>query len=128
MFYNGYAVGRKVLFALQIIEAAAGSWFRSIIDNLMIFYDAFMFAPFSNMDFFYVSAWLVVHCFCCKTSVTFAVAVIAGLRFIYAVLCVILCECASNEDTVELKSYKQFIVDIGLKMVLIALKLITCSS
>ena len=57
MFYNEYAAGRKVLFALQIIEAAAGSWFRSIIGNLVIFYNAFMFAPFSNMNLFYVSGW-----------------------------------------------------------------------
>ena len=91
---------------------------------------AFIFAPFSNVDLFYVGGLWYLAIFARLTfySVTFAVAVIAGLRFIYAILCAILCECASNEDTVELKSYKQLFVDIGLKMVSIAMKLLTCSS
>ena len=59
---------------------------------------------------------------------TFAVAVIGGLRFIYSFLCVICCECASNEDSIELKGCKHLFVNIGVKMVSIFLKLQTSSS
>lgn len=74
----------------------------------------------------------MVHCHCCKTGILCcdfcSSSIIAGLRFIYTFLCAILCECTSNEDTVELKSYMQLFVDIGLKMASIAPKLMTYSS
>ena len=91
---------------------------------------AFIFAPFSNVNLFYLGfRW---HIFTAARlifySVTFAAAVIAGMRAIWSFYCCICCECACNDEAVELRSYKQVFVDIGLKMVLIALKLITCSS
>ena len=91
---------------------------------------AFILAPFSNVDFFYVGGWwyIAIIARLAFYSVTFAVAVIGGLRFIYSFLCVICCECASNEHSVELKGCKHLFVDIGMKMVSIALKLLTCSS
>ena len=91
---------------------------------------AFILAPFSNIDFFYVGGWwyIAIIARLAFYSVTFAVAVIGGLRFIYSFYCVICCECASNEDSVELKGCKHLFLDIGVKMVSIALKLLTCSS
>lgn len=91
---------------------------------------AFIFAPFSNVNLFYLGRlWyiaLVVRLAC--YSVTFAASVIAGVRAIISFYCLICCECACNDKAVELQSYKQVFVDIGLKMVGIALKLMTCSS
>ena len=91
---------------------------------------AFIFAPFSNVNLFYLGPlWYIaiavrLACY----SVTFAAAVIAGVRAIISFYCCICCECACNDKAVELRSYKQAFVDIGLKMVVIALKLMTCSS
>ena len=91
---------------------------------------AFIFAPFSNVNLFYLGGWwyIAIVARLAFYSLTFATAVIAGLRFIYPILCAILCECASNENAVELRSFKQLFLDIGLKMVAVALKIMTCSS
>ena len=91
---------------------------------------AFFYAPFSNVNLFYLgglwhfatTARLIIY------SVTFAAAIIAGIRFIFNVFCIICCECACSDKAVALQSYKHLFVDIGLKMIAIALKLMTCSS
>ena len=96
----------------------------------------FIFASFSNVDLFYLGArgwwYIAIILRLAYYSVTFASAVIAGLRFIYAIyFCcssLICCECANNEDGVELRGFKQLFIEIGLKMITIALKLLACSS
>ena len=61
-------------------------------------------------------------------SVTFAAAVIAGVRFIFAIYCCIIGECACNSEAVEVRNFKHLFLEIFFKMVVIALKLMTCSS
>ena len=91
---------------------------------------AFFFAPFSNVNLFYLGkGWYVVLLYrLAFYSITFAAAVIAGVRFIFAIYCCIICECACNSEAVEVRNFKQLFLDVGVKMTLIALKLMTCSS
>ena len=91
---------------------------------------AFLFAPFSNVNLFYLGkVWYVVLIYrLAFYSITFAAAVIAGVRFIFAIYCCIICECACNSEAVEVRNYKQLFLEVGVKMVVIALKLMTCSS
>lgn len=91
---------------------------------------AFLFAPFSNVNLFYLGkGWYVVLIYrLVFYSITFAAAVIAGVRFIFAICCCIICECACNSEAVEVRNCKHLILEVGVKMVVIALKLMTCSS
>lgn len=91
---------------------------------------AFMFAPFSNVNLFYLGkGWYIVLIFrLAFYSITFAAAVIAGVRFIVSLICIIICECACNSEAVEVRNCKHLILEVALKMVVIALKLMTCSS
>lgn len=91
---------------------------------------AFMFAPFSNVNLFYLGkGWYVVLIYrLVFYSVTFAAAVIAGVRFIFSIYCFIICECACNSEAIEVRNCKHLVLEVGVKMVVIALKLMTCSS
>lgn len=91
---------------------------------------AFLFAPFSNVNLFYLGKyWYALLIFrLAFYSITFAAAVIAGIRFIFAIYCFVLCECACNSEAVEVRNFKHLILEVGAKMVIIALKLMTCSS
>ena len=91
----------------------------------------FFFAPFSNVNLFYLGkGWYVVLIYrLAFYSITFAAGVIAGVRSVFTILyCCILCECGCNSDTVELHNFKRLFLKIGIKMIPIALKLMTCSS
>lgn len=91
---------------------------------------AFIFAPFSNVNLFYLGkgwyALLVYRLF--FYSITFAAAVIAGVRFVFAIYCFVICECACNSEVVEIRNLKHLITEVCVKMLVIALKLMTCSS
>ena len=91
---------------------------------------ALMFAPFSNVNLFYLGkGWYVVLIYrLAFYSITFAAAVIAGVKFIFAIYCCIICECACNSEAVEVRNCKHLMLEVGVKMVVIALKLMTCSS
>jgi hypothetical protein len=91
---------------------------------------ALIFAPFSNVNLFYLGkGWYVVLiCRLAFYSITFAAAVIAGVRFIVCILGCIVCECACNSEAVEVRNCKHLVLKVGVKMVVIALKLMTCSS
>ncbi len=92
---------------------------------------AFVFAPFSNVNFFYLgNGWYGVLIYrLIFYSITFAAAVIAGVRFIFAIYCFIIYDCSQfNSKAVEIRNCKQLVLEVGVKMVVIALKLMTCSS
>ena len=91
---------------------------------------AFLFAPFSNINLFYLGkGWYALLIYrLVFYSITFAAAVIAGVRFIFAICCCIFCECACNSEAVEVRNCKHLVLEVGVKMVVIALKLMTCSS
>lgn len=91
---------------------------------------AFLFAPFSNVNLFYLGkGWYALLIYrLVFYSITFAAAVIAGVRFIFAICCCIFCECACNSEAVEVRNCKHLVLEVGVKMVIIALKLMTCSS
>lgn len=91
---------------------------------------AILFAPFSNVNLFYLGKyWYALLIFrLAFYSITFAAAVITGIRFIFAIGCFVLCECACNSDTIEVRNFKHLILEVGVKMIVISLKLMTCSS
>ena len=86
--------------------------------------------PFSNVDFYILGGgWYVVLIirlvFC---AVTFAAAVIAGMRFVCACYCKVFCMCGCEADVVEIRDVKHLIVDIGFKLIGIFVKINTASS
>lgn len=114
------------------LQSENGFWTRDFLEFLRLadLEFAFMFAPFSNVNLFYLGkGWYVVLIYrLVFYSITFTAAVIAGVRFIFSIYCCIICECACNSEAVEVRNCKHLIAEVGIKMVVIALKLMTCSS
>ena len=91
---------------------------------------AVLLAPFANINFFFLgNKWysvLVVRLI--FYAITFASAVIAGMRFVCAVSCFYCCACACNTEVIEVRTYKQLFAGIGFQLLSIFLKLLTTSS
>lgn len=47
---------------------------------------------------------------------------------LFLILCWVICECACNSEAVEVRNCKHLVLKVGVKMFVIALKLMTCSS
>lgn len=92
---------------------------------------AAILAPFSNVYLFILGGpwYVLIGVRLAFYSITFAAAVIAGVRLVFLCCCCIyLCECGCNSEAVEIKNYKQLLLRIPAKLVSIGLKLMTCSS
>ena len=92
---------------------------------------AAIFAPFSNVYLITLGGpwYILIGVRLAFYAITFAAAVIAGIRAIFLVcVCVYLCECGCNREAVEIKNCKQLFISIPFKLISIGLKLMTCSS
>ena len=91
---------------------------------------AILLAPFANINLFFLgNKWysvLVVRLV--FYAITFASAVIAGMRFVCAVSCLYCCACACNTEVIEVRTYKHLFVGMGFQLLSIFLKLLTASS
>ena len=92
---------------------------------------AALFVPFGNVGLFILGGpwYVLIVVRLAFYAVTFATAVIAGVRAVWIICCCCyLCECGCNNDNIEIKNWKHLILNILVKVVSIALKLLTCSS
>ena len=92
---------------------------------------AAILAPFSNVYLFILGGpwYVLIGVRLAFYAVTFAAAVIAGIKMVFIVcVCIYVCECGCTRDAVEIKSYIQLFITIPIKLVSIGLKLMTCSS
>ena len=89
-----------------------------------------LMAPYSNIHLYILGGWwyLVLIVRLVFYAVTFAAAVIAGMRFICACYCYICCACGCDNDVLEIRDIKHLLVEIGLQLIPIFLKINTCSS
>ena len=91
---------------------------------------AVLLAPFANINFFFLGdKWysvLIVRLI--FYAITFASAVIAGMRFVCAVSCFYCCACACNTEAIKVRTYKHLFAGIGFQLLSIFLKLMTTSS
>ena len=91
---------------------------------------AVLLAPFANIDFFFLGGkWysvLIVRLL--FYAITFAAAVIAGMRFVCGTSCFYCCACACNTEVIEIRTYKQLFAGMGFQLLSIFLKLMTASS
>ena len=91
---------------------------------------AVLLAPFANVNFFFLgNKWysvLIVRLI--FYAITFASAVIAGMRFVCAISCFYCCACACNTEVIEVRTYKHLFVGMGFQLLSIFLKLLTTSS
>ena len=91
---------------------------------------AVLLAPFANINFFFLgNKWysvLIVRLI--FYAITFASAVIAGMRFVCAVSCFYCCACACNTEAIEVRTYKHLFAGMGFQLLSIFLKLLTTSS
>ena len=89
-----------------------------------------LMAPYSNIHLYVLGGWwyLVLIVRLLFYAVTFAAAVIAGMRFICAIYCYVFCACGCDNDVLEIRNVKHLLVEIGLQLIPIFLKINTCSS
>ena len=91
---------------------------------------AVLMAPYGNIHLYALGGWwyLVLIVRLVFYAVTFAAAVIAGMRFICACYCHVFCACGCDNDVLEIRNVKHLLVEIGLQLIPIFLKINTCSS
>ena len=91
---------------------------------------AILVAPFANIHLFFLgNVWYTVLIIrLVFYAITFATAVIAGIRFVCAISCVYCCSCACNNRAVEIRNYRHLFAGIGFQLLSIFLKLTTASS
>ena len=91
---------------------------------------AVFMAPYSNVHLYALGGWwyLVLIVRLIFYAVTFASAVIAGMRFICACYCYVFCTCGCDNDVLEIRDVKHLILEIGFQLIPIFLKINTCSS
>ena len=87
-------------------------------------------APFSNVHLIALGGWWYIALIVRLTfyAVTFASAVVAGMRFVCACYCRIFFTCGCDNDVLEIRNIKQLILKIGLQLIPIFLKIYTSSS
>ena len=87
-------------------------------------------APFSNTHFYVLGGWwylaLVVRLF--FYGVTFAAGVVAGIRFVCACFCKIFFTCGCDNDVLEIRNLNHLLVEVGLKIIPIFLRINASSS
>ena len=88
------------------------------------------FAPFSNTHFYVLGGWwylaLIVRLF--FYGVTFAAGVVAGIRFVFAIFCKIIFTCGCEEDVLEIRNLSHLLLEVGLKIIPIFLRINASSS
>lgn len=91
---------------------------------------AVVMAPYSNIHLYALGGWwyVVLIIRLVFYAVTFAAAVIAGMRFICACYCYVFCSCGCDNEVLEIRNIKHLLVEIGLQLIPIFLKINTCSS
>ena len=91
---------------------------------------AVLMAPYSNVHLYALGGWwyLVLIVRLVFYAITFASAVIAGMRFICACYCIVFCTCGCDNDVLEIRNAKHLVGEIGFKLIPIFFKINTCSS
>lgn len=87
-------------------------------------------APFSNVPLYVYGGWWYVVIIVRLTfyAVTFASAVVAGMRFVCACYCRIFCTCGCDNDVLEIRNMKHLFLKIGLQLIPIFIKMNTSSA
>ena len=91
---------------------------------------ALQLAPYANTHLYALGGWwyIVILVRLAFYAITFASSVIAGMRCVCACYCKICCSCGCDSEVLEIRNINHLLVEIGLKLIGIFLKLNTCSS
>ena len=91
---------------------------------------ALLMAPYANTHLYSLGGWwyIVLMIRLAFYAITFASSVIAGMRCVCACYCKFFCSCGCDSEVLEIRNIKHLLVEIGLKLIGIFLKLNTCSS
>ena len=87
-------------------------------------------APFTNTHLYALGGWwyivIVVHL--AFYGITFAAAVVAGMRFVCACYCKVFFTCGCDKDVLEIRNKKHLFLEIGFALVPIFIKINASSS
>ena len=87
-------------------------------------------APYANTHLYALGGWwyLVLIVRLLFYAITFAAAVVAGMRFVCACYCKVFFTCGCDNDVLEIRDMKHLLFEIGFKLIPIFLKINTSSS
>ena len=87
-------------------------------------------APFSNVHLYALGGWwyIVIIVRLAFYGITFAAAVVAGMRFVCACYCKVFFTCGCDNDVLEIRNKKHLFLEIGFQLVPIFIKMNTSSS
>ncbi len=87
-------------------------------------------APFSNVHLYALGGWWYIVILVRLTfyAITFAAAVVAGMRFVCACYCKVFFTCGCDNDVLEIRNKKHLFLEIGFQLVPIFIKINTSSS
>ena len=87
-------------------------------------------APFSNIPLYVLGGWWYIVIIVRLTfyAVTFASCVVAGMRFVFACYCKILCTCGCDNDVLEIRNMNHLFLKIVFQLIPIFIKLNTSSA
>ena len=87
-------------------------------------------APFTNVHLYALGGWwyIVIIVRLMFYGITFAAAVVAGMRFVCACYCKVFFTCGCDNDVLEIRNKKHLFLEIGLQLVPIFIKINTSSS
>lgn len=90
-----------------------------------------LLAPFSNVHLYALGAWwcyLIIGVRLLFYGITFAAAVVAGMRFVCACYCKVFFTCGCDNDVLEIRNLKHLIFEVVFQIVPIFVKINTSSS
>ena len=87
-------------------------------------------APFTNARLYTIGGWwyIVIIVRLVFYGITFASAVVAGMRFVCACYCKVFCTCGCDNDVLEIRNKKHLFLEIGFALVPIFIKINASSS
>ena len=87
-------------------------------------------APFSNVHLYALGRWWYIVIIVRLTfyAITFAAAVVAGMRFVCACYCKVFFTCGCDNDVLEIRNKKHLFLEIGFQLIPIFIKINTSSS
>ena len=101
--------------------------------EFMRFYDLqfiIVVAPFSNVHLYALGGWWYIVIIVRLTfyAITFAAAVVAGMRFVCACYCKVFFTCGCDNDVLEIRNKKHLFLEIVFHLIPIFIKMNTSSS